>query len=144
MVAAGSGVVVAASPAGLDSKGVVAPAELVCAPPLLLIETPGAICVVEEVAPTLAEAAAAEAGFVAAVDAEPAPPGASVSEAVGEVSAAAAPLAAGDAPVASAEELAVSPVELDESAVATPGAVTTIIPIPRAAASAPTRPMYRP
>jgi hypothetical protein len=34
--------------------------------------------------------------------------------------------------------------ELVESAVATPGEVATITPIPRAAASAPTRPIYRP
>ena len=44
------------------------------------------------------------------------------------------------------------PVEVDEpeedgsdaSALATPGDATTITPIPKAAASAPTRPMYRP
>ena len=106
--------------------------------------TPGAICVVEEVAPADAEAEAAEAAIVAAVDAESEDPDESVPAAVGAASVAAASVAAADAPAASDEELDVSPVELVGSAAATPGAVTTITPIPRAAASAPTRPMYRP
>jgi len=108
--------------------------------------TPGATCVVEEVAPAVTEAEAAEAGFVAALDAESGAPE-SVPESVpsgGAASVAAASVAAAAAPVASDEELDVSPVELVGSAAATPGAVTTITPIPRAAASAPTRPMYRP
>ena len=93
--------------------------------------TPGAICVVEEVAPADAEAEAAEAGFVAALDAESGAPDESVPAAVGAASVAAASVAADDAPAASDEELDVSPVELDGSAVATPGAVTTITPIPK-------------
>ena len=105
--------------------------------------TPGATCVVEEVAPAVAEAEAAEAGFVAAVDAESGAPGVG-PRGVGAASVAAASAAADDAPAASDEELDVSPVELAGLRCATPGAVTTITPIPRAAASAPTRPMYRP
>jgi hypothetical protein len=141
-VASAGGAVTTVSP--VDSGGVATSAELVCAPPLLLTVTPGATCVVEEVAPAIAEAEAAEAGCVAAVDAESGDPGESVPVAVGAASVAEASVAAGDAPAASDEELDVSPVELDGSAVATPGAVTTITPIPRAAANAPTRPMYRP
>ena len=143
-VASASGAVTTVPLFGLDSKGVGTSAELICAPPLLLTVTPGATCVVEEVAPAVAEAEAAEAAFVAAVDAESEDPDESVPAAVGAASVAAASVAADDAPAASDEELDVSPVELDGSAVATPGAVTTITPIPRAAANAPTRPMYRP
>ena len=92
--------------------------------------TPGAICVVEEVAPAVTEAEAAEAGFVAALDAESGAPE-SVPAAVGAASVAAASAAADDAPAVSDEELDVSPVELDGSAVATPGAVTTHHPDPK-------------
>ena len=141
-VASADGAATIISLFGVDSKGVGTSAELVCAPPLLLTVTPGATCVVEEVAPTVAEEKS-EAAFVAAVDAESEDPDESVPAAVGAASVAAASVAA-DGAAASDEELDVSPVELDESAMATPGAVTTITPIPRAAASAPTRPMYRP
>ena len=116
-VASVGGAVTTISLFGVDSEGVGTSAELLCAPPLLLTVTPGATCVVEEVAPAVGEAVTSEAAFVAAVDAESEDPDESVSAAVGAASVAAALVAAGDAPAASDEELDVSPVELDGSAV---------------------------
>ena len=54
-VASAGGAATTISLFGVDSKGVGTSAELICAPPLLLTVTPGATCVVEEVAPAVAE-----------------------------------------------------------------------------------------
>jgi hypothetical protein len=123
--------------------------ELVFAPPLLLTVTPGATSVVDDVVPDapddVDEVATEDLSSLLATDplAEPsAVPTASLV----------APSLAVPVSVTPAEEsvpAADAPVDVDDesedvsvvSAMATPGDVTTITPIPKAAAKAPTRPM---
>ena len=121
---------------------------LVWAPPLLLTVTPDPTWVVDEVAPEVfAESAAA--GPVSVVD-----PWLPVGVELADVKAVSIcvglllcdvpgvePVLAADVPLDADVELEA----VDESAIATPpGEVMTITPTPRAAASAPTRPMWRP
>jgi hypothetical protein len=102
---------------------------LVCAPPLLLMVTPDAVEVDDDVVPLV-------------VDVESAPAVGVDEGAVPVVDVAAVPV--DDSPVD------VELVEGDSddvpvvSALATPGEVAIIIPIPRATANVPTRPMYPP
>jgi hypothetical protein len=133
-----------------DVDGADVEVSVVCAPPLLLTVTPGATTDVEDVAPdeVLSEDVAS---LTVTVDVEV------VDDADG---AAADDVAVEPEPLAVAASLVVpgfgAPVfesapadespddvddEVDVSALAKPGDVTTSTPIPRAAASAPTRPM---
>lgn len=110
------------------------PVALVCAPPLLLTATPDATSVVEEVVPDdvtdeLVEDVAWLPVTVDDGDVVLDPPVILVFVAPVEDSAPAA------------EESVEVDDELDVSALATPGDVTTITPIPKAAAKAPTRPI---
>jgi hypothetical protein len=115
----------------VDSPGSVV---LVCAPPLLLTVTPDATSADEAVAPgafvVSVASAPVEVETVGLADVDDAP---TLGESVCELSAA-APVLAGEASVDVADALEVS-------ALARPGEVMTITPIPRAAANAPTRPM---
>lgn len=120
---------------------------LVCAPPLLPTVTPGATSVVDDVAPD--DAVEAPAGDVASVlppavdvdvpddaDVDVVEPADVVAPALvvpGSVDPVEEPVPVDDTPDAGDDEL-------DASALATPGEVTTITPIPNAAANAPTRP----
>jgi hypothetical protein len=122
----------------LDAAAVDAPDSvvLVCAPPLLLTMTLVSACVLEDVAPDVFVVSVAsgllsvdgEADELADVDDAP-----TLEESVCDPSAS-APLLAEEA------SLDVDDV-LEVSALARPGEVTTITPIPRAAANAPTRPI---
>jgi hypothetical protein len=120
-------------------------AEPLWAPPLLLIVTPGATSVEDEVEPAdevmavvdwvvmpaaLVESGTVEDGGVAAVEPAAVEPEDTSVESVPEVSVSVVPVLSAD--------------EVDESvssAKATPGEVITAMPIPKAAARAPTRPM---
>jgi hypothetical protein len=121
---------------GVDSALV--DAMLVCAPPLLLTVTPVPTWVLDDVAPevdvppAVAVSAAVDVGPVL-VEGEP-PLVVVAVEVPVPVASAADSVPAGEASV----DVDVEP---DVSAVATPGEVPTINPIPKAAASAPTRPM---
>jgi hypothetical protein len=128
--------------------------ELVCAPPLLLTMTPGATSEVAEVVPDVCVVSVfvVVLGDVEPVDVEPLLLGvaallvldAVVPEVLDEAVEAPDPLV--DEPVPVVPDAPVLPEEApvdddaDVSALANPGEVTTITPIPRAAASAPTRP----
>ena len=122
-----------------------------CAPPLLLMVTPGATSVLEEVAPdalvpsvvvplpvdvvavALEVLALAVPVEVPDVD-EPASGAELVVPACDPLTAESLAPEVVDAPAVEVDD------EPDESAFAMPGEVTTITPIPRAAANAPTRP----
>jgi hypothetical protein len=124
--------------APVDSGAVEGPGSvvLVCAPPLLLTVTPVPSCVLEDVAPDVFVVSVASGSLLAEVesvepaDVDDAP---TLEEFVCEPSAAAPVLA-------EAASLDVDDV-LEVSALARPGEVTTITPIPKAVANAPTRPM---
>jgi hypothetical protein len=114
------------------------PVVLVCVPPLLPTVTPGATSVLEDVEPDVVVVPVAVVSVPVDVD----PPLVDVES----------PVVAGDEVADSVDDSPVD-VELVEddsedvpvvSALATPGEVATITPIPRAAANAPTRPMYPP
>jgi hypothetical protein len=124
--------------APVDSGAVEGPGSvvLVCAPPLLLTVTPVPSCVPEDVAPDVFVVSVASGSLLAEVetvelaDVDDAP---TLEESDCGASAAAPALA---------EEASVDVVDaLEVSALARPGEVTNITPIPKAAANAPTRPM---
>jgi hypothetical protein len=124
----------------VDAAGVVAADSvvLVCAPPLLLTVTPGPTWALDDVAPDVELVPAVSA--LAAVDVDPelvVVKPLSVDGAV-EVP---VPVASAAESVPAGEESVDVEVVPDVSAVATPAEVTTIAPMPKAAASAPTRPM---
>jgi hypothetical protein len=115
---------------------------LVCAPPLLLMVTSDPTCVVDDVAPEVVVDAET---VVLPVEVDPVPvdpvlvdvPSLPVvDEFVDATDPVSAPLAVVDVSSDDVDELVVS-------ALAMPVEVATITPIPSAAASAPTRPMYR-
>jgi hypothetical protein len=133
----------------LGSVDVVESVVLVCAPPLLLTVTPEPTCVAEEVAPDVFVVSAGVVPVGVGVD-----PLADVDSPPEVVAVDAAEVAGLDVAPDPVDDSPVD-VELDEpvdepedapaeSAPATPGEVTTITPIPNAAANAPNRPMYRP
>lgn len=129
------------------------PGEAVFGPPLLLTVTPGATSEVEDVVPDDAvDAPPEEVAWLPVTEEFDDADGADVDTAASPVVSAASvtPLPVAPTLVAPADEAApaveapgVVEDELDVSALANPGEVTTITPIPRAAANAPTRPMYR-
>ena len=124
------------------------PVVLVCVPPLLLTVTPGATSVLEDVVPDVVVVPVADVSVP--VDADT-PPVDAVSPVVAVDEVAPVVDVATD-PVDSPEELVldVEPAEDDSedvsvvSALATPGEVAIITPIPKAAANAPIRPTYPP
>ncbi|MBE1547799.1 hypothetical protein GGC64_001807 [Mycobacterium sp. OAS707] len=129
---------------GAGGVGAAGSVVLVCAPPLLLTVTPGPTWVVDDVVPDVDVAPAV--AVPVAVDVDPAPV---VDEPLSVVVVVDVPVLGG----ADADELdSVLVAELscdvdaalEVSAVATPGEATTITPIPKAAARAPTRPTWRP
>jgi hypothetical protein len=130
---------------GADSSASVV---LVCAPPLLPMVTPVATSVLDDVLPDVCEVPVAVVPLVASPPV--ALPPVDVDPPLADVEA--VPVADSDVssdPVALGVELAELVEDESEdvsvvSALATPGEVTTMTPIPRAAANAPTRPMYPP
>ena len=139
-------VAVPAEPVVDDPDSVV----LVWAPPLLLMVTPDPTGVVDDVAPEVAVDPEPVA-VPAEVDPVPVDPVlvgvpslVAVDELVLATDPVSVPLAAEPALLAVDESVDDDVDELAESALAMPGDVATTTPIPRAAASAPTRPIYRP
>jgi hypothetical protein len=130
---------------GGDTTGSVV---LVCAPPLLLTVTPDATSVTDDVAPDVVVVPAVEVAEVE-LDSPPADVEPEPLVAVDEVA-----VPVGDVAVDPVDSPAgVESAELVEddsedvpvvSALATPGEVTIITPMPNTAANAPTRPMYPP
>lgn len=126
------------------------PELLRCAPPLLLTVTPGAICVLDDVAPegvdVVVVTGSLPVGDALVVDVEPGTLVAALVDADGPVVEALDELVA-DSPVDVPLEVVVEPVELADddsvavSALARPGKVTPNTPTPKTAARAPTRPM---
>ena len=113
---------------------------LVCAPPLLLTVTPVPTWVLEDVVPDVEATPAVPVPVSADVDPEPVevePLSVDVAAEVAVLGVAADELES----VLVAELSCDVDVELDVSALATPGEVTTSTPIPNAAANAPTLPM---
>jgi hypothetical protein len=104
----------------------------VCDPPLLLTVTPGATSLDEEVEPADDAAVSVVVVVVLSVVAESDVP---ADESVVSVLVVSALVSSVDADDDDATD------ESDVSAVASPGATVTAMPIPKAAASAPTRPM---
>ena len=121
----------------VDSDSVV----LVCAPPLLLTVTPVPTWVLDDVAPDVDVAPAVDVSVAVDVDSELV-----VVEPLSVDVAVEVPVAvASAADSVPADEASV---DVDDvlvvSALATAGEITTITPIPKAAANAPTRPIWRP
>ena len=109
---------------------------LVCAPPLLLTVTPDATSVADDVAPDVVVVPAVE---VAGVEVD-SPPADVEPEPLVAVDPVDSPAGVESAELVEDDSEDVPVV----SALATPGEVTIITPIPNAAANAPTRPMYPP
>ncbi|MBP1819613.1 hypothetical protein [Mycobacterium sp. OAE908] len=123
---------------GVDAAGSVV---LVCAPPLLLTVTPGPTWVVDDVVPDVDVAPAV--AVPVAVDVDPTPV---VDEPLSVVVVVDVPVLGGaDADELDSVLVAELSCDVDDvlevSALARPGEVTTITPIPNAAANAPTRPI---
>jgi hypothetical protein len=139
LVSSSGSVLVGAGAAGASDSVV-----LVCAPPLLLMVTPEATCSDDDVVPDdvvlpdEVESAPVDVAPVAAVD-EPAVPVDDVAADSVDDSPADVSLDVEFAELVDDDSEDVSVV----SAAAKPGEVTTMTPIPRAAANAPTRPTWR-
>ncbi|MBE1547796.1 hypothetical protein GGC64_001804 [Mycobacterium sp. OAS707] len=126
---------------GAGGVGAAGSVVLVCAPPLLLTVTPGPTWVVDDVVPDVDVAPAV--AVPVAVDDDPAPV---VDEPLSVVVVVDVPVLGGtDADELDSVLVAELSCDVDDvlevSALARPGEVTTITPIPNAAANAPTRPI---